>query len=696
MNRDGFLDLAECGRDDVGGKARRLGELLRLRPSLFAVPPGFLVRAWVSLESGRGALEAALDRLGPGPYAVRSNGMGEDTADRSQAGRYQTVLNVDRGGIRLAIDEVRRSLAAAGDPGDVLVQPMVRASIAGVVFSRSPHDPGLAVCEYAEGGAEMVVSGRGTPRSFTCGRWTGRLEPEPEARISGILRLVFLVGSILEGRFGRPQDVEWAWDDNARRLVVLQSRNVTATAVSQHIEAEQDRLVRLALASRRGRQGRPVFTRAGVNEVVRSPTRLTRSLIERLYSPAGALGRGLSLLGLPAPSPGPSCVTSAFGRLVTNVEVEQRWFGLRPGRWWAVRRLRRRIRHDRSSTLEWMRGLVAAMPAACPGDAEAHAVLGWTAGADRSIGAAAGELARRARWFIEAVYPTAYAATILAQLAGETAEGGSRTARLLGDLSALHHAGDQAAFLARWGHRSANDYELAEPRFAEAPETAWSHARAYAALAWAPVEEAGAGFVELREEAKDRAIRSLGAVRDAALELNRVLGMAEDAAFFLDLAEVEEAAAGNMDREEIGRRLDRYRVAERDWSMVDLGEAVGLREIERLGPEYSPQERLRGRMVSVARGFRGEVRRVDEDPPPALHGGEVLLTRYLEPRLAGWFPLGAGCIADHGGSLSHAAIVARELGRPVLILPGSTGTLRDGDHVVVEADGTITVTRGRR
>ena len=56
------------------------------------------------------------------------------------------------------------------------------------------------------------------------------------------------------------------------------------------------------------------------------------------------------------------------------------------------------------------------------------------------------------------------------------------------------------------------------------------------------------------------------------------------------------------------------------------------------------------------------------------------------------FPSARGVLVERGSLLSHAAIVARELGIPAVVsLPGLTRWLSDGD--VVEMDGSTGVVR---
>ncbi len=85
--------------------------------------------------------------------------------------------------------------------------------------------------------------------------------------------------------------------------------------------------------------------------------------------------------------------------------------------------------------------------------------------------------------------------------------------------------------------------------------------------------------------------------------------------------------------------------------------------------------------------------RVVTDPRRAdLSSRSILVAEHTDP---GWimvFPAALGVIVERGSVLSHAAIVARELGIPAVVsLPGVTGWLRDGDWI--EMDGSTGVVR---
>ncbi len=70
-----------------------------------------------------------------------------------------------------------------------------------------------------------------------------------------------------------------------------------------------------------------------------------------------------------------------------------------------------------------------------------------------------------------------------------------------------------------------------------------------------------------------------------------------------------------------------------------------------------------------------------------LKKGDILVCPYTDPEWTVLFSLAAAVVVDMGGTLSHAAIVAREYQIPAVLATGdATKRLRDGDAVLV--DGT--------
>ena len=76
-----------------------------------------------------------------------------------------------------------------------------------------------------------------------------------------------------------------------------------------------------------------------------------------------------------------------------------------------------------------------------------------------------------------------------------------------------------------------------------------------------------------------------------------------------------------------------------------------------------------------------------------LRRGEVLVTTVTNVGWTPLFPRSAAVVTDVGAPLSHAAIVARELGIPAVVGCGNaTMRLRTGDRVRVDGSaGTVEV-----
>ncbi len=678
-----ILILAEADRDGIGNKARHLARLLQCQPGLFSIPPGVVLLPDFSLDKDLEELRQSLNAISKGPFAVRSCGLEEDGINESMAGKFHTELFVSLENISEAILKVRASYGQRAATSALLIQQMVQPDYAGVLFSRSPENHGLASCEYSKGTADVVVSGKVEPARVDYGRWSGTLYPA-QKDADQMLSLLFLVGMIIEEKMGAAQDIEWAYEKNQGKLYILQSRDITSNQYDPGIATEQERVADIAAATKNGQKGRVVLKNSAVREVVSSPTRLTRSLIERLYAPSGALGRAFKQLGLPIPKLNQAYILPVFGQLYANLEVERKLFGFQPRLLWTSRKLKRKIHKDPESLLSWLTQSIEAFPRYPVTLTHEHMEAAECA---RSV-------VTGARCFIEEVYPVAYAATLVAQMAGEENQEASLTSQLMRDLSRLHHTGETADFLAAWGKRSANDYELAEPRFCESPEHAVHYAANFASFPWGQVET-GSGFTHVKELAKDRAVCWLYALRQNILALQSSLGLEPDMVFYLTLEDIEALAGGNLSSADIPALCQQRVHEEAHWSTVNLGDEITLEALERLHSKIHESQALRGKMVSVKIAFNGIARHVDSLKKHPLSGNEVIVSKYLEPGLTGYFPHSAACIADMGGVLSHAAIVARELDYPVLVLSGSSTTIRDGDEIKVTAEGFISITRKR-
>jgi phosphohistidine swiveling domain-containing protein len=332
----------------AGGKGSGLA---RLNRAGFPVPPGFVITTaafrepldaasklndleaarrlsldWAIPDAVRRSIFRARRRLGPGPVAVRSSLVGEDSGAASFAGQLETVLDVE--GDDALLEAVRRVLASAfserlraykgrtaAQPLSlaVVVQSMVPAVVSGVAFSCDPTTarPG-AVIEACRGPCEALVQGRVRPDRY-------RLDPrgeideivpaEPGSPLLDepkINALGELIGAIAEAA-GSPRDVEWAFDGRAFR--VLQARPISSLAgkpvYSRRMVSDMaPGLVKpLVWSAKYAPVIQNVF--APVFEEIAGPTgldysRMSARLHSRVYMNVTAFGEVLQRVGLPS------------------------------------------------------------------------------------------------------------------------------------------------------------------------------------------------------------------------------------------------------------------------------------------------------------------------------------------------------------------------------------------------------------
>ena len=232
----------------VGGKAVSLSQLAHhgFKPPAFFVITESAFRMGkagpVAAKGLNAALHAALDSLGSGPYAVRSSGRAEDGACHSHAGQFDTVLNVAGGKVLRAAKQVwqsgfsetvatYRSVKSGGEAEapSIIVQRMIDASIAGVAFSADPvtGQRNTVVLSAVKGLGDALVSGEIDGEEWTIDQ-AGQpqcAQEKPQVLTPDQVHQVAALARKAEDVFGRPQDIEWAFD--ADGLHILQARPIT-------------------------------------------------------------------------------------------------------------------------------------------------------------------------------------------------------------------------------------------------------------------------------------------------------------------------------------------------------------------------------------------------------------------------------------------------------------------------------------
>lgn len=217
-----------------------------------------------NLESGLreqviAAYRTLKDQCGnDGKIAVRSSALLEDMGHASFAGQYKTILNVSSEAELLeAIEECRSSaysfqadtyrmasgIQVMSPEMAVLVQVMIPAEIAGVLFTVDPlHDGNNnMLIEASQGLGEDIASGRVSGFRLTADRkslefsYLDSMSDEWTNLYSMYeWKKMLQLGLHIESLLGGPQDIEWAFGDGD--FWILQSRPVTHRSDRKSLE----------------------------------------------------------------------------------------------------------------------------------------------------------------------------------------------------------------------------------------------------------------------------------------------------------------------------------------------------------------------------------------------------------------------------------------------------------------------------
>jgi rifampicin phosphotransferase len=216
-----------------------------------------------------------------------------------------------------------------------------------------------------------------------------------------------------------------------------------------------------------------------------------------------------------------------------------------------------------------------------------------------------------------------------------------------------------------------------------------------------PLTEEHNYWLDRRNQAEiGRAVRRFGArlVRDGALR-------DADEIFLLYLTEVREALQGPAD---LSALIAERRTEQRRWEEMESPETIGApapawqrdASTRMAGQGFllyretqtDPSRMLRGVGASAGVG-RGPARLIREQADfQKFKAGDVLVCQASNVSWAPLFASAAAVVTEVGGALSHAAVVAREVGVPAVVGTGvALSTLLDGEPL--EVDGSAGIVR---
>ncbi|GAA3827285.1 hypothetical protein GCM10022226_55260 [Sphaerisporangium flaviroseum] len=316
-----------------------------------------------------------------------------------------------------------------------------------------------------------------------------------------------------------------------------------------------------------------------------------------------------------------------------------------------------------------------------------------------------------------------------------SAAGGLASLGLLVGLDRLSRGEvDRETFARQWGHRGPSEFEVSVPRPAEDPEwidrqlaglrqaehdvdTLLARQEEARAAAWKRFAERHPGKVKAtrrkiarmtkalrdREVARSEVVRAFWALRAYVLRAGEITGRGDDL-FFLPIDELLAVLDGDdtpFSAVDARRRAyERYRALPPYPALIRgrFDPFEWAADPRRRGDVFDEHGR-RAPAGDAVTGFpgasgvvEGRVRVIaNVDESDLLQPGEILVTTVTNVGWTPLFPRAAAVVTDVGAPLSHAAIVARELGIPAVVGCGDATTrLRTGDLVRVDGRrGTV-------
>ncbi|WP_052425026.1 PEP/pyruvate-binding domain-containing protein [Streptomyces fulvoviolaceus] len=657
----------------TGAKAANLARsavaALPVLPGFVLVPADRAPGAPVGEEAVRTAWQA-LDGAGQA-LVVRSSSAHEDTEDSSMAGRFDSVLDV-RGwegfttAVQTVLDSARRVQPlrppADAPPDDgmaVLVQPMMRAAVGGVMFTADPvaGRTDRLLVSVVGGGPDQLVDGSTQGVRYQLTRFARLVRTEP-AEPPGqrllthrrITRLVALAKKT-ERVFGGPQDMEFGFDA-AGKLWLFQARPITAMAA------------RPAPGARLLGPGPVAETLPGVLQPLEEDlwvTPMSHGLTLALDIAGAAPRRTLRKRPL---------VTTVDGRVAADLRllgavpsahpvldfINPAPSARRAGAAWRVGRLRSALPLLAADLMADVDRALADIP-------EPGQLLG-------------GQLLDAVSWGRE----------VLSSLHAQESLAGA----LLGPGSGATGAGEALAALAEGRSRGMSEEALLARHpvlMALLPPTLGDLAPLPGHTGWTALPR-GVGALPVREglrlrirwvhEMQARMVRELagrlgagecapGLTRLALLRWEELVTASEDGGLPADLTEREPRSL------DVGPLPAAFRLAD--------GLPVA---------ELPPGARHSGDGQGAGGGF-GTGTAWDGRGERPEHA--VLVVRSLDPALAPVLPGLAGLVAETGSALSHLAVLAREFRVPTAVgVPGAVDRFPDGTLLTVDGgSGAVTV-----
>ncbi len=585
------------------------------------------------------------------------------------------------------------------------------------------------------------------------------------------------LGMQVEGFYGQPMDIEWALVDE--QFVLLQARHIT-TSVSSTLGTDKDAVEKLRQEEIRGLVGHAeaygtVWCHHNIAEVLPAPLPMTWAIVKEFMSGTGGLGKAYRGLGFhPSKRADNEGILDLIcGRIYVNLnrEAELHFDGFpfahdfnalkqdpqqamyaqavpditrSTASFWLklplhIIRMSRAEMRLRKCRADFDQRLTENIFPAFQAEVEAEQKL---PDADLSD---AGLVAKFQTWrakTLDNFAPTALTATLLAGFSLQRLEAALQkcldetaaktlASRLISGLSGnltvetneklwQVATGDLALtdFLKDYGHRTVDEFELAQPRWREdttyLEQVIASFQQGSVAHFTRQVEHRESAEAELsavlgdkanlrkqieseldftrrympfRETAKFYLMLGYEQIRRALLELDNRYEL-DGGVFYLMPDELEQLIGGDDFTDIIAtRKIERERMLQ-----IEVPDVIFSDALEDIGKPISRDAAETYTGVGVSAGGAIGKARVLLTPTEVQPSDRdyILVCPSTDPAWTPLFLHAAGLVMERGGLLSHGAVVAREYGVPAVVnIPNATQRIIDGQMLQVDGNQGI-------
>ncbi|MGC7870154.1 PEP/pyruvate-binding domain-containing protein [Desulfosporosinus sp. SYSU MS00001] len=770
-----FSDITNEALGFAGGKG---GSLCRMYNAGIAIPNGFVILSTAFENNGlkieaHSDIEKCLEMLSGSTFAVRSSALSEDSAKTSFAGEFESVLDVARADVFSAIEIVAASVKSErvneyskvhGINQEhkiaVVVQKMINAKMAGVLFSADPITGSHVnmVGNFVFGAGEQLVSGEKNAYPFTITRLGGKYQGDKS--FVPYAKALYKATLKAEEIFCCKLDIEWVVEGG--RLYIVQARPITTLQTIDYDNYEINQSLDADALWSSNNVGEAVpdvmspFTWSLLHEMDLECQKVPGyfmfgNICGRTYSNISIMISSLKVLGYNVPK-AKELISDVFGYIPDNIEVPIYPFRtpqLIKEMFLRAKKSLKRMKDSKKQKVYYLEytpvWYVKTLERIEAANTRQDLFKLWTSDVRPFLSAL---------WYIW--FGGAGSSTLatlrkkLAKMAGEELANllcsnfsGEQTLVSMKPLLAIEQvingslSGEK--YLELYGHRSPHEFEVFYEYPADDPSFIDKQIKEYKDTNLSATEllkkqqrefmkgkklfaqkfpakekwlekklERVSRDANTRESLRNEFVKVFRVMRHLLLKIGSVTGINNDI-FMMYCFEVPKFLQG--DTEMLDKLPKRRKNFEEYQKMPVFPQLIRgrfnpkewINSKDKRQDYYDPNAQAPVLDKNSIKGFAGAPGTIEGrvrilhsfDEAKDFQKGEILVTTMTNIGWTPLFPKAAAIITDLGAPLSHAAIVARELGIPAVVGCGiATTELKTGDSVIVNGSIGVVTRKG--